>query len=670
MKTSILSASLAFICFASPAQESKLPPLQPVPIQQVHIADEFWSPKMKTWREVTIPDCFAKFEKDGTLTNFMKIRDGLTGPHHGLAWFDGLLYEMITGSADFLAVKRDPALERQIDGYIELISAAAAKDPNGYINTCTQLKEPTHRWGQNGGDDNLQHDVYNASALIEAGIHYYRATGKTQLLQTATRLANHMADLMGPPPKQNIVPGHSLGEAALIELYHLFKEQPVLKSRLGVPVDETRYLKLAEFWIENRGHHEGRKNFGPYGQDHLPVLEQQTIEGHAVRATLLCAGVAATAMVNGRDDYLQAAQRLWENMVQRRMYVNGGLGAVAGHEGFGADYELPNNGYLETCAAIGAGFFHENMNLALRDARYADELERVLFNSILSGVSIKGDSYFYENPLEAGPQRKRWSWHSCPCCPPMFLKIMGALPGYIYAQSEREIYVNQFIGSRADMVLNGTKVNLEQTTRYPWDGKVQLVIKPEQKTDFTLNVRIPAWCHEASLTVNGKAIAKLEIVRGYARLQRQWKRGDAVELTLPMPAERLKAHPAIKANAGRVALRRGPIVYCLEAADNNGQVRNLVIPPNTPLRAEHRANFLGGVTVIRGIAQAVTKANWPSQAYVPASAQPGVTKVEFVAIPYYANANREPSEMATWIPEDVSLAQPAPPNTKASTARP
>ncbi len=321
--------------------------LSPLPIQQVVVQDDFWSPKFSVWREVTIPDCLAKFEKDGALTNFDKIRDGKGGEHGGPPWYDGLIYEMIRGCADFLAAKPDPQLEARLDGYIDRIAAAAAKDPDGYVNTFTQLKEPTHRWGLNGGNDVEQHDVYNAGALVEAAVHYYRATGKTRMLQVATRLANHMADVMGPPPKKNVVPGHSLPEEALVKLYLLFRDSPDLKSQIPVPVDEQRYLKLAEFWIENRGNHDGRsfgKFGGTYAQDHKPVLEQETIEGHAVRATLLCTGLAATANVNGREDYLVAARRLWENMVQRRMYVIGGLGAVAGHEGFGPDYELPNNG--------------------------------------------------------------------------------------------------------------------------------------------------------------------------------------------------------------------------------------------------------------------------------------------------------------------------------------
>ena len=661
---------LAALASLAPAQDLKPHPLIPVPIQQVVVQDDFWTPKLKVWRDVTIPDCLAKFEKDGALANFDKIRDGIGGEHGGPPWYDGLIYEMVRGCADFLAVKRDPALETRLDGYIERIAAAAAKDADGYLNTYTQLKEPAHRWGLNGGDDNHQHDVYNAGAMIEAAVHYYRATGKTQLLGVAVKLANHMAAVMGPPPKKNVVPGHSLGEEALVKLFLLFREKPELKSQMPVPVEEERYFKLAEFWIENRGNHQDRQSYGPYGQDHQPVLQQETIEGHAVRATLLCAGLVAAANVNGREDYLSAARRLWENMVQRRMYVIGGLGAVAGHEGFGPDYVLPNNGYLETCAAIGAGFFHHNLNLALADARYADELERVLYNAVLPGVSLAGNTYFYENPLEATRKRTRWAWHGCPCCPPMFLKIMGALPGYIYAQDENAVYVNLFVGSRATLTVKGAKIALRQTTRYPWDGEVKLSVEPERETDFAVNVRLPAWCQEPRLRVNGKASAVLGTVRGYARLQRKWRHGDVIELSLPMPVQRIKAHPKIEADAGRMALQRGPLVYCLEGLDNGGQVRNLVIPPEAKLKVEHRANLLGGVTVIKGPALALHRLAWPDTLYLPSAAVPGVTNLEFTAIPYFANANRQPGDMMVWMAETQTKAEPLPPPTLASRATP
>ena len=674
MRTDPLPFFLLLLCALRPLAAAeptvRAHPLKPVSTSQVRLDDPFWSPKFKVWREVTIPDCFAKFERDGALTNFDLIRDGTAGKHGGPAWYDGLIYEMIRGSADFLAARRDLELEQQLDAYIERIAAAQARDPAGYLNTATQLERPTQRWGLNGGDDNLQHDVYNAGAMVEAAVHYYRATGKTRLLQCATRLANHMADVMGPPPKQNVVPGHSLCEEALVKLYLLYREHPELKAQMPVPVEEDRYLRLAEFWLENRGNHEGRKSYGTYGQDHQPVLAQETIEGHAVRATLLCAGLVAAGNANGRAEYLNAAQRLWDNMVQRRMYVIGGLGAVAGHEGFGPDYVLPNNGYLETCAAIGAGFFHENMNLALGDARYADELERALYNAVLPGVSIKGDAYFYENPIEAGSNRERWSWHGCPCCPPMFLKIMGALPGFIYATDADSAYVNLFIGSHASLTVNGIKVGLGQTGRYPWDGNLKIVVEPERKAEFALMVRLPSWCPAPTLRVNGRTLGTIERVRGYARVHRTWKRGDVVELALPMPIQRLQAHPKVEADVGRVALQRGPLIYCLEAVDNGGSVRNLVLPPEAPLKARHRADFLGGLTVIEGLAMAVHRVSWPNQLYLPANAVTDTAAVHFTAIPYFANANRQRGEMEVWIAETPQQAIPLPAPTVASRARP
>ncbi len=659
------SCALLILAAASRAAFADEPPRHPlsaVPIQQVMIDDEFWSPKLKVWRGVTIPDCFTKFENDGggAFNNFDRVRDGKHGGHAGPEWYDGLVYEMIRASADFLAERPDPALEKRLDGYIERIAAAAAKDPDGYLNTWTQLMAPDKRWGLNGGNDVQQHDLYNAGALVDAGVNYYRATGKTRLLAVAVKLANDMADVMGPPPKKNIVPGHSLGEEALVKLYLVFRDNPKLKSEIPVPVDERRYLKLAEFWIDNRGNHDGRADYGRYAQDDRPVLQQPTIEGHAVRATLLSTGLVSAAMATGRDDYLAEARRLWENMVERRMYITGGLGSSVDQERFVADFELPNNGYLETCAAVGGGFFHHNMSLALADARYADELERVIYNGVLCGVSLKGDSYFYENPLDARASHRRWSWHPCPCCPPMFLKMMGALPGMIYAQSEDAVYVNLFVGSRARLTLNGTNVELRQTTRYPWDGDVKITVSAEREAEFTVNVRLPAWCRNPAITVNGKSLTAINKVSGYARLRRRWQAGDEIALSLPMPVERIKTNPKVAADVGRVALQRGPIVYCLEALDNGGQVRSLVIPPDAELRAEHHAELLRGVTVVKGPALAVHRTAEPDKLYSTADrAAASADKIEFTAIPYYANANREPSEMLVWTAETPDKAEPA-----------
>jgi DUF1680 family protein len=631
------------------------PALNAVPISQVTIDDSFWSPERDVWRKVTIADCFDKFEKDGALGNFDNIRDGrITGEHAGPPWYDGLVYEMITGAADFLLERPDPQLRRRIDRYVERIAAAAAKDPDGYLNTYTQLKEPTHRWGANGGNDVQQHDLYNAGCLVEAGVHYYRATGTTDLLRVAVRLSNHMCDVMGPSPRQNIVPGHALGEAALLELYQIFREQPELKKRLALPVDEARYLELARFWIDTRGNHAGRRSFGAYDQDDRPVLQQQTIEGHAVRATLLATGLTSLASATDRDEYRKAATRLWENMTARRMYVTGGVGALAGDEKFAADYVLPNNGYLETCAAVGAAFFHHRMNLDSADARYADELERVLYNGALCGVSIDGNRYFYDNPLEAGKGRLRWAWHACPCCPPMFLKLMGAVPGYVYATAPDKLFVNLYIGSTLRTRLGANEVVLRQTTRYPWDGAVRFSVENDAAAEFEVNLRVPAWCQADSgreelytpagrpasgalvIKVNGQP-QPLSVAGGYARLRRRWQRGDVIGLDMQMPPRRIAADPRVAATAGKVALSRGPLVYCLESIDNDGRVRNLSLPQDARVRTEYKPDLLGGVTVLRasGLANAL--------------GQPAPQPCELTAIPYYANANRGPVSMCVWI---------------------
>ncbi len=622
---------LAGVLLASVAAargEGVAPPLKAVPIQHVSIDDPFWSPKLAVWRGVTISDCLDKFDHEGAMANFDHVARGeLNAAHGGPSFYDGLSYELIRAAADFLAERPDAAMEARVDGEIARIAAAAARDPDGYINTYTEMKEPTHRWGQNGGNDWLQHDVYNAGCLVDAAVHYYRATGKTALLAVAVRLANSMCHLMGPPPRQNIIPGHAMAEEAMVGLYQLFKEQPVLRKNLSLPVDEDQYLELARFWIDMRGHHEGRVDFGAFAQDAIPVLQETAIEGHAVRATLMCSGMSAIGMASGRAEYANAASRLWASMVGRRMYLTGGVGSFADHEEFGPDYVLPNNGYAETCAAVGNGFFDYNMNLATGDAAAADELERTLYNGSLAGVSLAGNTYFYENPLEAGRNRLRWPWHFCPCCPPMFLKLMAALPGYVYATDDAGgVYLNLFIGSRATMNMARTPLTLSQTTQYPWAGDVRLNVDPARPTTFDLHIRIPAWSRGGpsagglytstpvgaagafTLLINGQPAADVKVVRGYAQLHREWRGGDVVTLHLDMPVERVTADPHVEADRGRTALMRGPIVYCLESIDNAGRVRDLFLPDSASVSTEDRREMLGGVVVLHADGRRLGKA--------------------------------------------------------------
>ncbi len=505
--------------------------LTPVPIQSVEIHDSFWSPKLKVWQDVTIPDCFDKFEGDrgGALNNFDRVRDGKSGGHAGPPWYDGLIYEMIRGSADFLAAHPDPALEKRIDGYIARIAAAQSVDPDGYVNTWTELEHPTQRWGLNGGNDGYQHEMYNIGAMCDAAVHYFQATGKTSLLKLAVKLANYTCDQVGPAPKHELVTNHALAEEAFANLYLLFQQHPELKREMPVAIDERRYLELAQYWVEARGHQrKDQPSYGSYNQDDEPVFEQNEIEGHAVRAELLCTGITALAAINGRQDYRDTAVRLWNNMNDKKSYLTGGVGATAEGEAFGDDYALPNDGYLETCGAVGAGFFDRNLNLLTGDARYVDALERELYNGALAGVSLAGDSYTYVNPLQSNNGNSRWAWHGCPCCPPMFLKLMGALPGYIYARDKTGIYVNLFVGSTAKIPFDDQIVTLKQTTDYPWQGGVNIVVQLAKTAEFELHIRIPDWSQAASsagdlyqlsdhspkralIKVNGKVIDNVEI---------------------------------------------------------------------------------------------------------------------------------------------------------------
>lgn len=661
-------------------------------ISQVKVEDNFWKPKFTQWETVTANDVLNKFEgknvKDktpgkiyDTFENFDRVAKGERniGKHAGFPWFDGLIYETIRGLSDLLAQTPNSELEKRIDSYIDRIAAAQASEESGYINTYTQLVENDHRWGENGGLLRWMHDVYNSGMLVEAGVHYYQATGKTRLLEVATRLANLMCDYMGPEPKHNIVPAHSGAEEPLIKLYWLYKEEPQLKDKIEVPVNEQEYFDLAEFWIENRGHHCGfplwgvwgneesekwikenkytdaqygkysRPSFGPYAQDSIPVFEQQTIEGHAVRATLFMTGTATAAIENQQQQYIDAATRLWDNMVGKRMFVTGGVGAVHFDEKFGPDYFLPTEAYLETCAAVGVGFYSQRMNELTGDAKYMDEVERVLYNNILTGISLSGDHYTYQNPLNSD-HHARWEWHDCPCCPPMFLKFMSAVPGYIYSYQGDKIFVNLFIGSETTITLGkSTKnaVQLKQETRYPWEGTVTLSVTPVESSKFTLNVRIPGWSRSVenpyglylstvtepvTLKVNEEDIP-IKIVNGYAQITREWNKGDKVEVSLPMQPRLITACDSVKDLKGLAAVASGPFVYALEACDNEN-LSDLKLDSEAALSMKFEKGLLNGVNVIEG--KAIGKYN---------------KEVTLKAIPYYAIGNRtEGAPYRVWLP--------------------
>ncbi|MBM7564998.1 glycoside hydrolase family 127 protein [Paenibacillus sacheonensis] len=588
-----------------------------LPVRAVSIDDSFWGPKLKVLRDTTVHDVLNKFEQDGTLRNFDFVAAG-AGPesyHSGEPWFDGLLYETIRGISDILAVHPDEALDRRVDAIIAKIAAAQQAVGDGYINTYTLLDRPNQRWGDNGGMLRWQHDVYNAGCLIEAAVHHYRATGKTSLLEVAVRFANHMSGLMGPPPKRNIVPAHSLPEEAVLKLYQLALDEPELADRLSLPFEASDYLNLAAFWIHNRGNHEGRVSHdGEYAQDHKPVLEQDEAVGHAVRATLLYAGLTSLYLSTGEAPYLETARKLWDSIAYRKSHITGGVGAIHHDEKFGGDYELPDDGYLETCAGAGLGFFSWNLFLATGESRYIDKLETILYNIVLAGRSMNGHKYFYENPLVSDGGHNRWEWHSCPCCPPMIIKLLPEMASYIYAQDANGAYVNLFIASESTLRIGEMPVRLKQQTRYPWDGAVEISVMPEREAKFDVRVRIPEWCARYDIAVNGEAAA-CHIMNGYAVLNRTWGKDDVIRVDFELSVDLIGAHPNVTTHAGRAAIRRGPMLYCLESMDNerydNGvvnyarealdkQVRlNRKLPRSPVFETRYDADFFDGAVILR-----------------------------------------------------------------------
>ena len=593
----------------------------------VRIDDAFWSPKLRTFFDVTVPDTFDKLEKDGVIENYRNLIAGNLGTHKICPWHDGLLLEAIRGAADYLRRgERSDALERRIDGYADVIEQAQLVTTGGYIHTYTQLNRPDRLFGENGGNILWQHDLYNQGALFEAGVHYYLATGKTKLLACAVRCANQLAELIGPPPKKWYVPGHSLPEYALLELYDLAVAEPDLADRLGVPVCPEAYRTLADFWVRGRGHHEHRTNnpqyMGEYSQDHAPIEKQFQAVGHAVRATLYYTGVTRLAILEDDEDLLSHSLRLWENVVTRKLHINGGIGATHFEEKFGADYDLVNTAYLETCATVGLIFWAESLSRATGDAQFFHVIERGLYNLMLSSVTLQGDGYFYRNPLQSDGSDHHWAWHGCPCCPPMIHKLFGMIDRLVAAQDDDSLTVNLLTGGMMDAQFAWGTVSVRTESDLPWIGRYRLTVESAGKP-FTLRLRIPEWATNAALTVNGTAVSPA-MVRGYAVFTVQ--AGDVITLEDPLPVRRIEAHPYVECDRGRVAIMRGPLVYCLEGVDNRGET-DIELPADPAWSAEHLPDLLGGVTVLRGTAASGS----------------------FTAVPLYVWDNRLAGKMAVWL---------------------
>lgn len=641
-------------------------PRSAVSFTDVRLADEFWAPRLETHRTVTIPFAFKQCESTGRIANFEMAAGLKKGSFATKYPFDDSdVFKVIEGASYSLMVHPDPDLEKYLDGLIAKISAAQEED--GYLYTARTI-DPEHLpvdWAGKERWSNLymSHELYNLGHLFEAAVAHFRATGKKNLLNVALKSADLVASVFGPGRRHG-APGHQEIEIGLVKLYRV--------------TGKKKYLELARFFLEERGNAKDRKLYGEYSQDHRPVAEQTEAVGHAVRATYMYSGMADVAVLTGNKDYIQALDRIWDNVSSRKLYLTGGIGASGAIEGFGPDYVLPNaEAYCETCASIGFILWNQRMFLLHGDARYIDLLERTLYNGFLSGVGLSGDLFFYPNPLASFGQHRRSPWFNCACCPSNVARFVHQIPGFIYAQGDNSLYINLFVAGTANLNMKGKKILVEQETRYPWEGKARVLLKPEEPTEFDLLIRIPGWAlgrpvpsdlysyldsaaAPVSLRLNGQDVF-LELKQGYAHLRRTWKNGDVVEVDLSMPVRRVVAHPAVKDNEGRVALERGPLVYCAEGVDNEGRVSHLVIPDGAPLDMERQEEILGGLVAIRGEVETLHEGRKLGTREI--------RKKPFLAIPYYAWAHRGQGEMAVWLAREPSRALPFPRPTLASRGK-
>jgi DUF1680 family protein len=630
------------LCVAPSAQ--KLPadyPITAVPLTSVSINDAFWKPRIERNRTVTIPHILTQNELTGRVDNFLKAAKKKPGEYQGQRYNDTDIYKSIEAASYALATTKDPELDRRVDELVAII--AAAQEPDGYLYTPRSV-DPKNPAPGAGPDRwtwlHTSHELYDMGHMIEAAVAHHQATGKRNFLDIAVKAANLITNVFGPGKRRD-VPGHQEIELALVKLYRV--------------TGDERYLRTSKFFLDERGrtHSVEHATFEPgnrffmyndraYRQDHVPVTEQTRAVGHAVRATYMFAAMADSAALLHDTQFGRTLEAVFNDITSRRVYLTGGLGSQGATEAFGDDYVLPNaRAYAETCASIGGILWYQRMFQRTGDVKYIDVLERTLYNGYLSGVSLSGDRFFYQNPLQSDGKRERSAYFDVACCPANLARLMAQLPALIYAQRDNEIFINQYIGSEARLTVAGRPMSLTQTTSYPWEGRVVVRVDAAQPVDATLAIRIPGWSHGEAmptdlyrfapsrtttvgrLLLNGKPVSGVE-TDGYIHLARQWQRGDTVTLDLPMPIRRVLAHEGVEEDRGKSAIQRGPIVYAVEAIDNGGKVSGLKVPLAAPLTATFDKTLLGGVTVIRGTA--------------------------ITAIPYFAWNNRGKGEMEVWIP--------------------
>jgi DUF1680 family protein len=609
-------------------------PIQPVSFERVAVTDHFWAPRIQTDVETTIPFALNSLEETGRVRNFDIAARRDTGSFCTTYPFDDSdVFKVIEAASYALRIAPDPALERRLDSLIERVSAA--QEPDGYLYTNRTIDPDnahpwagTQRWERT---HELSHELYNAGHLYEAAVAHFLATGKRTLLNVAIRNADLVDHDFGPG-KIERVPGHQVIEMGLTRLFRVTGEQ--------------RYLDLACFFLDARG-----PGADPYSQAHERVVDQRTAVGHAVRAAYMYSGMADVAALTGDTAYEAAVESIWHDVVNTKLYLTGGIGNRGEIEGFGESYDLPNEeAYSETCASIANVFWNHRMFLSTGDGKYLDVLERTLYNALLSGVSLSGDRFFYPNPLASDGSHLRQPWFGCACCPSNISRFLPSVPGYVYAHNNNTLFVSLFVTSSAEIRVGDTTVQVEQASRYPWDGDIAIFVRPERPVRFTVSVRVPGWTRNQpvpgdlyryadnldstySISVNGKAV-DVAVVEGFAHLQRDWRADDTVRLHLPMPVRTVVSHENVVRNRGRLALQKGPLVYAVEEIDlESGDISDVTLSAKTSFVAAHKPELLRGVDVITATSNSSS----------------------FRAIPYYAWANREPAPMRVWIPSVTEM---------------
>ncbi|AVM58298.1 glycoside hydrolase family 127 protein [Bacteroides heparinolyticus] len=637
-------------------------PIEPVPFTSVKVVDGFWGQRLKASREVTVPLAFSKCEETGRYENFVKAAHPSDEYKVGGFSFDDTdVYKTIEGASYMLQTYPDKKLKKYIDSVLVIV--AAAQEPDGYLYTARTMN-PKHPHSWSGPErwtkvEVLSHEFYNLGHMVEGAVAHYQATGKRNFLDIAIRYADCVCKNIGDKPGQKrLVPGHQIAEMALVRLYTV--------------TGDKKYLDQAKFFLDARGTTTIKDI---YSQSHLPVLEQDEAVGHAVRAGYMYSGMADVAAITGDSSYIKAIDKIWENIVGKKLYITGGVGARHQGEAFGDNYELPNlTAYNETCAAISNVYLNYRLFLLHGDAKYFDVLERTLYNGLISGVSLDGGKFFYPNPLSCDGKYRfnadrtitRQPWFGCACCPSNISRFIPSLPGYVYAVKDDKVYVNLFLSNRAALKVNKKDVVLEQQTSYPWNGDIRLTVT-KGGGQFGMNIRIPGWVRGSVLpsdlyfyadnqkplyrvSVNGSQVQG-ELANGYLCVERKWKKGDVVEIHFDMPVRVVKANDKVGADRGRVAVERGPLVYCAEWPDNAFNVSNVILNRHPEFQVVERPDMLCGINEITTEAQALS---------YDAAGKLALKDVKLTLIPYYAWAHRGEGRMDVWLPIEVGAASAKP----------